>query len=89
MKRPSFLRLSNRFQAPKGPLAAGAAKELLVRFVSEDRGQDLIEYALLTTVVGFSGAAVFTLIMSAIGATYGSWETGLNGLSEPPSPGGS
>jgi len=63
-------------------------RTLLVRLVADEAGQDLIEYALLTTTVGFASALAFDLIGSAIANTYGSWETGVNSHWESPDPGG-
>ena len=60
---------------------------LLHRLVVEENAQDLIEYALLCTVIGFAGAAAFQLIMSAIGNTYGQWDTQVNDLWNTPDPG--
>jgi Flp pilus assembly pilin Flp len=61
---------------------------LLHRFVADEAAQDLIEYALLCTVIGFAGAAAFQLIMAAIGNTYGSWDNGVNQLWNTPDPAG-
>jgi Flp pilus assembly pilin Flp len=61
---------------------------LLHRFVADEEAQDLIEYALLCTVLGFAGAAAFQLNMTAIGNTYGSWDTGVNSLWNTPDPAG-
>ena len=61
---------------------------LLHRFIVDETAQDLIEYALLSTVIAFAGAAAFQLIMSAIGTTYGSWDTGVNSLWNTPDPAG-
>jgi Flp pilus assembly pilin Flp len=51
-------------------------KGLMVRFVREDEGQDLIEYALLATVVSM---AVFAGATLAGGALNG-WYTGIAGV---------
>lgn len=59
------------------------------RLVDDERGQDLIEYALLTTAIGFAGILVWDLVRAAIGNTYGSWETGVNAIWESPNPAGS
>ena len=64
-------------------------KNLLVRFVREDEGQDLVEYALLTSVIGFASVATFPVILNAIGTVYGTWETSMNTLWEPANPIGS
>jgi Flp pilus assembly pilin Flp len=61
---------------------------LLHRFIADEDAQDLIEYALLCTVLGFAGAAAFQLIMAAIGTTYGKWDTQVNDLWNTPDPGG-
>lgn len=61
---------------------------LLHRLIVEEDAQDLVEYALLCTVIGFAGAAAFQLIMSAIGNTYGQWDTQVNDLWNTPDPGG-
>jgi Flp pilus assembly pilin Flp len=63
-------------------------RRLLVRLLADECGQDLIEYALLTTFVGLSGAVGLNLILGAINSTYTSWFTGVNDLWEPPPPGG-
>jgi Flp pilus assembly pilin Flp len=63
-------------------LQIGTVRRLLV----EDDGQDLIEYALLTAAIGFAGVVGVNLIGLAINAVYGSWDTGVNSLWEPPDP---
>lgn len=55
---------------------------------TDERGQDLVEYALLTTAIGFAGAAVWGLVGSAIAATYSSWVSGVDSLAVPPAPSG-
>jgi Flp pilus assembly pilin Flp len=59
---------------------------LLRRFLAEETGQDLIEYALLTAAIGFAGVVGVNLLSAAINATYGSWDTGVNNLWEVPAP---
>ena len=61
-------------------------KELLVRMVLNDEGQDLIEYAVLTAFIGIAGMAAFNLIATTMNTTYGSWDTGINSLWEPADP---
>ena len=48
---------------------------LLRRWLSEDHGQDLIEYALLCSVIGFAGIVAFSFISDAMNTTYTSWDT--------------
>ena len=62
-------------------------RTLLHRLVHEDRGQDLVEYALLATVIGLVGAVAFQSIMSAIRTTYGSWNASNNNNWQMPDPG--
>ena len=61
---------------------------LVRRLLQDERGQDLVEYALLTAAIGFAALAAVALILNAIGVTYGSHVSGVNGLWESPSPGG-
>jgi Flp pilus assembly pilin Flp len=58
------------------------------RFWRDDRGQDLIEYALLTAAVGVAAAATWPLIVETIGTTYTALDAGTQGLWDPPPPGG-
>jgi Flp pilus assembly pilin Flp len=60
--------------------------KLLRRLVVEDKGQDLIEYALLTAAIGLAGVVGMNLLGAAINTTYTSWDTGVNGLWEIPAP---
>jgi hypothetical protein len=61
----------------------------LRRLFREDSGQDLVEYALLTMVVGFAGAVAAPLISDAIEVVYGTWVGSTNNLWESPDPAGS
>ena len=63
-------------------------KSLLREFIADEDAQDLIEYALLCTVIGLAGAAAFNLIMNAIGTTYGTWDNNVNNLWNTPDPAG-
>ena len=56
---------------------------LLTRFIAEEDGQDVIEYALLTALIGLCAVAVFNLWNGAISRTYSSWNTGANKLWDP------
>ena len=62
---------------------------IIARLLREDDGQDLIEYALLTSVIGLVSVATFPVILNAIGTVYGTWETSMNTLWEPSNPIGS
>lgn len=58
----------------------------LRRLLARDDGQDIVEYALLTAAVGFVGFAAFALLSDNINSAYGSWDTNVNELWEPPDP---
>jgi len=60
---------------------------LVLRLFHDEQGQDLIEYALLTTFIAFAGLAVFDLVLGVISNTYGSQETAVNGIWVPSDPG--
>ena len=59
---------------------------LLTVFLVDDTGQDLVEYALLTSAIGFAGAVAFSLLASSINTVYSGWDGGVNGLWEVPTP---
>ena len=48
---------------------------LLRRWFHDERGQDLIEYALLCSAIGFAGAVAFTFVSDAMNSTYDSWDS--------------
>jgi Flp pilus assembly pilin Flp len=60
---------------------------VLLRLYRDTRGQDLIEYALLTTFIGFAGLLVVDVILSAIGVTYTSQENAIDSVWIPNAPG--
>lgn len=62
---------------------------LLTRLLTDETGQDLLEYALLTGAVGLAAIGAFDAIRTAIGVTYGTWQTEVNNLWVPPDPSGS
>jgi Flp pilus assembly pilin Flp len=62
---------------------------MLWRLAANEEGQDLIEYALLSALIGLVGILTWTNITAGIGTTYGSWDTGLQSVSAcTPDPGG-
>ena len=63
-------------------------KSVVFRLFEDEEGQDLVEYALLTTVVGFASIAVFDVIRDAIATVYLSWTTETNNIWVPPDPAG-
>jgi Flp pilus assembly pilin Flp len=63
-------------------------KGLLSRLVVDDRGQDLVEYALLVSIIGIAGVLVFPEIEEAIGAAFDTWTGGAYDDWCPDDPGG-
>ena len=62
---------------------------LLRRFLTGDDGQDLIEYALLSSLIGVVGVLAWNNIVAGILAAYTGWDTGVQGISAcTPDPGG-
>lgn len=59
---------------------------LLRRLALESDGQDLIEYALLTTFIGLSGAAGWTLMQTGLGTIYNSYVGAVWSMWEPADP---
>lgn len=64
-------------------------RAFFVHLFDDDSGQDLVEYALLTMVVGFAGAVAAPLVSDAINYVYGTWVAGTNDLWVSPDPAGS
>jgi Flp pilus assembly pilin Flp len=56
------------------------------RLFADEQGQDLIEYALLTTVIGLASIAVFDLIRAAIANAYTTYNAATNSNWYPPDP---
>jgi Flp pilus assembly pilin Flp len=59
---------------------------LPIRLLADEEGQDLIEYALLTTVIGLAAIAVFDILRTSIRDVYGTWNTSANINWVPPPP---
>ena len=60
---------------------------LLAHLIRDDRGQDILEYALLTASIGLMGIATWPLIANAIGQTYQEFDADTQDLWEVPDPG--
>jgi Flp pilus assembly pilin Flp len=63
-------------------------KWLLARWVADERGQDVIEYALLCSFLGFAAWAGVAYLSSAMNSTYSIWDSvgQSNALVEVPDP---
>ena len=53
----------------------------------DDRGQDLVEYAVLTAIVGLSGILAFSAFSGRMGTAYGEWNEAAQDAWEPCGPG--
>ena len=63
--------------------------QVLDRLIADENGQDLIEYALLTSAFGFCAVVAINLLGGAISAVYTSWTdgpAGVNSLWQVPDP---
>jgi Flp pilus assembly pilin Flp len=58
----------------------------LTRFVTDDSGQDLIEYAILTAFIGVAGVAAWSAITGTLGTAYKGYDSGVQSIYEPKPP---
>lgn len=61
-------------------------RQLLGRFCSEDSGQDLIEYALLTVIIGLTSLVLYTTVQSTMAKNYKDSNTNIQNVWQPPPP---
>lgn len=61
-----------------------AVHGLFVRFVRDQSGQDLLEYALLTSAIGIVGFALFPTIRTRMATLFGNWGTQVYNCWIPP-----
>lgn len=59
----------------------------LLHFMRDERGHDLVEYALLSAGIGLAGIATWPLLAVEIGTRYEILDTNTQGLWEVPDPG--
>jgi Flp pilus assembly pilin Flp len=57
-----------------------------VRLLVDERGQDLIEYALLTGIIAIVAALMGPPLTARLKMAYENWNTDVQALSEPPPP---
>ena len=55
--------------------------------IADDSGQDLIEYALLTAIIGISGVLIFSTLSTTMGTVYTNWNTAGQTAWQPCDPG--
>lgn len=59
---------------------------LLQRLLTDDRGQDLVEYVLLGAFIAFAGLAVMQAFPGVVSAVYASWDNAQQSLWYPQPP---
>jgi Flp pilus assembly pilin Flp len=58
----------------------------LLSLLFDDSGDDLLEYALLTALVGVAGAVALALMPGIINTVYSSWDTATQDAWQPQDP---
>lgn len=58
----------------------------LRRFVRDESGQDLVEYALLAAIIGLTSLLAYTTIPAKMATFFSNRETAIYDLWEPPAP---
>jgi Flp pilus assembly pilin Flp len=56
------------------------------RLLTDDRGQDLIEYALLTALIAVAGMALIPSILAGMGRAYSGWNANSQAIAPMPPP---
>jgi Flp pilus assembly pilin Flp len=64
-----------------------SGRRLFSRFVLEEEGQDLIEYALLAATIGIAGVLILPLIQARMGGAFSRWGSTVQGMCTPVNPG--
>jgi Flp pilus assembly pilin Flp len=67
--------------------AARSFGRLTARFVLDDRGQDLVEYGLLTLIVSSALIAIFPTLQTSIQNAFTNWGVAINNDWVPNAPG--
>jgi len=58
-------------------------KNVVMRFVRDESGQDLIEYALLAGFISLVAVAAITTVGQGVNTVYGNIETQVNNIPSP------
>ena len=67
---------------------AQVVRLLATRFLVEEGGQDIVEYALLTAIIGIAAIAIWNELAIRVGIYYTAADTGVQNLSAcTPDPG--
>jgi Flp pilus assembly pilin Flp len=68
-------------------LQAGNGNSLIARFLRDDSGQDLLEYAILTALVGVGSVLLFSNLSTLMNVAYTAWNSDTQDLWHPCDPG--
>ena len=63
-----------------------AMRNLIYRCFADDRGQDLVEYVLLSATIAFAGLVAMNTFDDVMNVVYTSWDTGTQAIWEPQDP---
>jgi pilus assembly protein Flp/PilA len=81
--------LNTTYESLADRIPPASMSSLLRTFIVDDRGQDLIEYALLSAFIGLCAVVAWSSIPPGIATAYLSWDTSVQNLSScTPDPGG-
>ena len=61
-------------------------RSYLDSFLADESGQDIIEYALLTAIIGIGAIAVWQALADTVGEVYAERDAAVQGLASPPDP---
>ena len=78
--------MNDNLDAPRRP---SVTRSFVRRLVTEDDGQDLVEYALIACFIGIAGYLTLEAIQTAVGTTYDVWldpDVGTPSVWDPPEP---
>jgi Flp pilus assembly pilin Flp len=70
-------------------VSGGRLRRWIRTFARDRRAQDLLEYALLSAVIGLVGLAVLNGVSTLVNTYYGQSQSSVNGLWQSPDPSGS
>ena len=69
--------------------AYAGCRNVVRRLLDEDSGQDIIEYGLLSAIVGIAAILIWQQLVTTVGVSYGAADAGVQGVSAcTPDPGG-
>lgn len=55
-------------------------------FLADESGQDIIEYALLTALIGVASIVTWKVLADTVGDKYGEADSAIQDLASPPDP---